>query len=341
MPVTLRPIRRTVGVLTAACCMLALSACAGSSDDDSASGTTGDTAAVQAEGTFPQTVPTKFGDVTIDEQPTTVVALGWGDAETALSLGVQPVGASDWLDFGGDGVGPWMEGAYDTSPEIISTLEPEYEEIAALEPDLILDVRSSGNQDRYDKLSAIATTVGVPDGADSYLTPRAEQVQMIATALGRPDAGETITQGYDDMVAGIREEHPEWADKTAATVALSSTGWGAYIRGSERYDTLLDLGFQENTTLADEEVGDTGFSVKLSDETLSKADSDLVVAFAVGTTPEDVDSNSAWQRLSATKDGHSFAMPRDISSAYSLGSPSAIEFAMKKLVPLLEEHTNS
>lgn len=340
MTVTPYPGRRTVGILTAFGCALALSACAGSSDDDPDSGSTGGTSAVQTEGTFPQTVPTKFGDVTVDEQPTKVVALGWGDAETALSLGVQPVGASDWLDFGGDGVGPWMDGAYDSSPEIISTLEPEYEEIAALEPDLILDVRSSGDQDRYDKLSSIATTVGIPDGADSYLTPREEQVQMIATALGRPDAGETINKGYDDMVAGIREEHPEWAEKTASTVALSSAGWGAYIRGSERYDTLLDLGFQENKTLTDEEVADTGFSVKLSDETLSKADSDLVVAFAVGTTPEDVAGNSAWQRLSATKEGHSFAVPRDISSAYALGSPSAIEFAMKQLVPLLEDHTS-
>jgi iron complex transport system substrate-binding protein len=38
------------------------------------------------------------------------VALGWSDAETALALGVQPVGASDWLAFGGEGVGPWAEG---------------------------------------------------------------------------------------------------------------------------------------------------------------------------------------------------------------------------------------
>lgn len=45
-------------------------------------------------------VPTKFGEVTIPAEPKRVVALGWGDAETALALGVQPVGASDWLAFG-------------------------------------------------------------------------------------------------------------------------------------------------------------------------------------------------------------------------------------------------
>src|SRR5690625_5347453 len=48
------------------------------------------------------TIDTKFGKVEVAEQPTRVVALGWGDAETALALGVEPIGASDWLDFGGE-----------------------------------------------------------------------------------------------------------------------------------------------------------------------------------------------------------------------------------------------
>ncbi|MGO3363342.1 MAG: ABC transporter substrate-binding protein, partial [Corynebacterium sp.] len=167
--------RQTLAALAAVGLTVGLAACSDNSDDSA--GSSDDASLVETEGTFPQTVSTKFGDVTVDEQPTRVVALGWGDAETALELGVQPVGASDWLEFGGDGVGPWLEGAYDTSPEIIETLEPGYEEIAALDPDLILDVRSSGEQERYDRLSEIATTVGVPEGGDSYLTPREQQVE--------------------------------------------------------------------------------------------------------------------------------------------------------------------
>src|SRR3954462_3549558 len=54
---------------------------------------------------FPGAIPTAFGDVTVEEEPTRVIALGWSDAETALALGVQPVGASDWLPRGGNGVG--------------------------------------------------------------------------------------------------------------------------------------------------------------------------------------------------------------------------------------------
>lgn len=80
---------------------------------------------------YPVTVATKFGDVTVEEAPRRVVALGWGGAEVALSLGVQP--------------------------------------------DLILDVRSSGDRERYDALSAIAPVVGIPEGADNWLTDRSTQ----------------------------------------------------------------------------------------------------------------------------------------------------------------------
>ena len=57
-----------------------------SSEDAAASGSPA------SDGAFPVTVETAFGPVEIAEEPQRVVALGWSDAETALALGVQPVG---------------------------------------------------------------------------------------------------------------------------------------------------------------------------------------------------------------------------------------------------------
>ena len=65
------------------------------SGDDSGSGSRSGGTASGSSGAFPVTIGTAFGDVTVEEEPTRVVALGWSDAETALALGVQPVGASD------------------------------------------------------------------------------------------------------------------------------------------------------------------------------------------------------------------------------------------------------
>src|SRR3954453_404257 len=177
-----RPALRGAALLVAA---LVVTSC-GSGDDSGGSATSGGDAASDgsASGAFPVTVSTAFGDVTVEEEPTRGVALGWAAAGTAPAPGAQPVGASDWLGFGGEGVGPWAEGRYDQAPEIIETLEPSYEAIAALQPDLILDTKSPATQDRYDSLSAIAPTIAQPKGADPYLTSSADQLEMIGAALG-------------------------------------------------------------------------------------------------------------------------------------------------------------
>lgn len=319
---------------------LGMASCSTSAVEEEASGDSKATA-VGENDAYPVSIDTKFGEVTIEEVPERVVALGWGDAETALEFGVQPVGASDWIAFGGEGVGPWIsDTAYEQAPEIIGTMEPEFEKIAALEPDLILDVRSSGDQERYDKLSSIAPTVGAPEGGDSYLTLREQQVTMIATALGQAERGEEVNAEYNQLVADVRDAHPEWSTKTVAAASATAADWGAYIKGSNRVDTLLDLGFKENPELASAEAGDTGFSLDFSEETFSTVDSDLVVGFAVGITPEEMAEKTPWQMLSATREGRSFVMPRDISSAFSLGTPQSTRYALEKLVSLLEEHTS-
>ena len=326
-----RTLTRAGAMLAATALAASLAACSSDGGGEDADSGASDNAS------FPVTVDTKFGDVSIDEEPERVVALGWGDAETALALDVQPVGASDWLAIGGDGVGPWIgdgEG-YDESPEIIDTLEPEYEKIAALEPDLILDVKSSGDRERHDRLSDIATTVGVQEGSDNYGTGFDEQVTTIATALGQEERGAELVSEYEDKLAEIREAHPDWQDKTVTAVEATQEGWGATVgaRG------LTDFGFTENPTTAELEAGDIGFSAPLSDETLTKAEADLVVGFAIGRSVDEVEDDSAWKRLGATKDGRSFVMPDEISLAYSVASPQSNAYILDQLVPVLEEHT--
>jgi iron complex transport system substrate-binding protein len=177
-----RPVLRGAALLAVA--LLATSCGSDPADDgDAAAATSG-----AASGAFPVTVATAFGDVTVEEEPTRVVALGWSDAETALALGVQPVGASDWLAVGGDdGLGDWVEEGYDEAPELIETMEPSYEAIAALEPDLILDTRSDGTEERYELLSAIAPTIGQPEGVGPYQTTWQQQLEMVGQALGRTE----------------------------------------------------------------------------------------------------------------------------------------------------------
>jgi len=317
----------------AALLALTLTSCASPASDEQEP----DGGAASTSGTFPQTVDTAFGNVTIESSPQRVVALGWGDAETALAFGVQPVGASDWLAFGGDGLGPWAEGLYDSSPEIIDTLEPSYEAIAALEPDLILDVRGSGDKDRHDRLSEIATTVSVPEGGESYLTTQQQQVEMISTALGVPEEGEALLEEIDQAYTDAAEAHPEWQGKTVTAATRTSEGWGAYIDGNNRVETMERFGFVQNPTIQDIPVNSGGFSVSISSENLDAVEADLIIAFPIYIDTTEITEDPQWQKLAAVKENRAVVIEGDIAAAYSLGSPQASLYTVENLTPLLEE----
>lgn len=281
------------------------------------------------------TIDTKFGPVEITEQPKRIVALGWGDAETALSLGVEPVGASDWLAFGGDGVGPWLEGTYKNSPVIIGTMELDYEQIASLEPDLILDVKSSGDEERYKRLSAIAKTIGVPEGGDSYLTSTEQQVQMIAKALGKVEEGEALLAKVDTAFEKAAKEHPEFADKTIVVGAYSSEGFGAYVEGDARIDFATRLGFKTKDEV--EALDNSNFYIPVADEQLELLDADLTVILPIWVDPSEITNNELYQKIPSVMDGRSIILDADTSNAFSTGTIPALLWTIDNLTPQFKE----
>ncbi|PZE28558.1 iron-siderophore ABC transporter substrate-binding protein [Curtobacterium sp. MCLR17_055] len=310
---------------------LVLAGCASGSGSSTDSASTG-----SSDAAFPVSITTGLGTTTIESAPKRVVALGWGDAETALELGVQPVGASDWLAFGGDGVGPWLKGAYDKSPKIIQTLEPSYEDILKLNPDVILDVKSSGDKERYDKLSAIAPTVAIPKGGANYLASTEQQTTMIAKALGKESEGKKLLSGLADAYAAARKAHPDFEGKTAVVGAYSSEGFGAYASTDSRSTFMRNLGFEIPKAI-DEQAGKE-FSVHLSDENLDLLDADLTLILPIYVDASEASSNKLFQKVPSVEAGHSIVFDdKDVSSAFSMGTTAAIEWALDKLPAQFEE----
>jgi iron complex transport system substrate-binding protein len=308
----------------------------GCGSDDEATDSQGEGGSTSSDSAFPVTVSTQFGDVTIEEEPTRVVALGWGDAETALALGVQPVGASDWLAFGGEGVGPWSEGLYDEAPEIIETMEPSFEAIAALEPDLILDTKSDGTQERYDLLSEIAPTVGLPEGVDPWMTTWDQQLELVGQALGRTDeAGEIadeVAQAFEDATA----EHPEFEGKEVAVAAFTSEGFGAYVRGDARVDFMEQLGFVNKPAIQDQAT--ESFFVSVGEENVNLLDADLTVAFPIFVEASEFTGNPLWQALPSVTAGRAVVLDDPtLASAFSIGTAPGIRYALENTVPLFAD----
>ena len=293
----------------------------------------GDSSKDEASGATFSKVSTKFGEISIPAEPKRVVALGWGDAETALALGVEPVGASDWLAFGGDGLGPWATGRYQQVPEKIGTLEPEFEKIAALKPDLILDTKSSGDQTRYDTLKAIAPTVGVPAGGDAYKVSWEKQTEMVAAALGRVDQGRELIAATKEKFGETVKQHPEFAGKTITLGSRTSEGYGAYVSGTGRVDFVERLGFKNNPKV--EAKATEAFSIKVSQENLDLLDADLTVMAPIGIDATKISDDPLFKAVPSVKAGHVVVFTdKTLSSAFATDSILSIGYALEKVVPL-------
>jgi ABC-type Fe3+-hydroxamate transport system substrate-binding protein len=321
-----RPILRGAALLAAA---LLVAGCGSGADSGTGgSGSTGGTS-----GAFPVTVSTAFGDVTVEEEPTRVVALGWSDAETALALGVEPVGASDWLGVGGDGLGDWVEAGYDEAPELIGTMEPSFEAIAALEPDLILDTRSDGTDERYELLSAIAPTIGQPDGVGPYQTTWQQQLDAVGRALGKADEAEALQTEVEQAFADAAAANPGFDGTEVAVAAYTSEGFGAYVRGDSRVAFMEQLGFENKAGI--EDLATENFFVPVSEEQVSLLDAELTVVFPIFVDAAEITSNPLWQTLPSVRAGHAVVLDDPtVLNAFSSGSAPGLLYALDTAVPL-------
>lgn len=330
--------KRTAPVLIGSLAAIALLA-AGCASAPEGSGDAGEASA----DALLSSVDTMFGTVQIPEPEDgelTVVALGWSDAEVALALGVQPVGVYDWQGFGADskGVGSWATDLFgDVSPTIIQNVgdELDYETIQQLDPDLILNTRSAGDEAQFTRLSQIAPTVYAPEGTGAYATRWDVQTQLIADALGKSDEGEKLITDVQDGIDQAAAEHPEFAGLTAVTATKFGDSYGAYIAGDARWDIIEDLGFTQNPPVL--ELPANGFYVALSAEQVVALDADAAVMFPIGYTLEELEGDPLIASLQVVQDGRTvFLSDTDVvAQAFSAASPLSIPIAVEGIVPQL------
>lgn len=117
------------------------------------------------------TVDHVFGSTTVDERPERVVTLGLIDQDAVLALRIVPVGASKFGDRYPGGVRPWARAAVgdEPLPELIDQVDGiPFEQVAALEPDLILALYAGLDQNEYDLLTEIAPTVAAAPGNPDF-----------------------------------------------------------------------------------------------------------------------------------------------------------------------------
>ncbi|GAA3687982.1 hypothetical protein GCM10022267_88410 [Lentzea roselyniae] len=202
------------------------------------------------EDQFPVTITTAFGDVTVPKRSQRIVALGWSDADTALALRVQPVGAADWPAVGGNGLSPWVTEMYSTAPRMLGTQEVDLEALAGLSPGLILDTKSGGKKERYDQLAAPGVpVVGMPQGARAHLTSWRDQLDFIGHAVGRADRAKQLRGEIEAKFEKTSGAHPAFQGAKVVVGVRNADSYAAYVTRAGRVGFMCELSFTNSPAI--------------------------------------------------------------------------------------------
>lgn len=308
--------------------LLPLTAC-GTADD-----APGSDAASQAEdGAFPVTVEHEFGSTTIEEEPTRVVTLGVTDADAVLALGLVPVGNTGYT-FYESGLGPWTDELVGDAEltRIDSDSEPNIEQVASLEPDLIIGVSAGFDDSTYETLSQIAPVVARPEGVAAYTVPRDEATETIATALGRPEEGAALNAATDELFERARADHPEFEGLDGTAVLPYDGKYGAYLPGDARGRFLMSLGFTIPEAISERDTGD-GFFVELSTERVDLLDGDLLLVMSDDEDFDITEGASVFESLDVVREDAVVTTSLHERGAVTYNSVLSVPYALEHLAP--------
>ncbi|MEU8700798.1 iron-siderophore ABC transporter substrate-binding protein [Streptomyces sp. NPDC048680] len=276
---------------------LALCAC-GSSDSGGKSD-----GASSSGGT--RTVRTAMGDVKVPAHPERVVVLDTGELDSALTLGVQPVGGTHSATE--DGFPAYLPAERTKNiKEVGEIANPSMETVASLKPDLILTSKVRDG-DRYKQLSAIAPTVMTESTGSAWK----ENFHVHAEALGKQAEAEKVIAAYDAHVAKVTEAIGGKKKAAATDVNFVRFVEGADIRiyGKQNYigSILADLGMGRPAIT---DKAKDGFSYDVSPEKIDLADADAVFTSTYGD-PDKAGTtrtmrSGLWKGLKAARNGKVF-----------------------------------
>lgn len=279
----------------------------------------------------------RFGTTEIPQRPERVVALSGQWLDALLALGIAPAGyARDQL-ADDDGLFSWQEELVGEAAPI-SFLDDggvPFEQIAALEPDLILADYSAGDQEVYEQLNAVAPTLGML--GNEQVDPWERQLAVVGDIYDQGDEAADIIDRVNGAVAQTAADLPGLAGKTAvlSQFMFDSNQIVAVADPEDGAATLFyALGMSWPERLVEEAKG-TGRLIA-SAERVDVLRSDLLIMWPNGGSAEDLASLPGFTNLPAVQSG-GFA-PVDVETVIALNTPSAlsIEWVLQSLRPQLE-----
>lgn len=287
------------------------------------------------------TVKHAFGETTFTAVPQKIAVVNfWKNPDVLLALGVVPAGtpvvtyganangSTDWFDAKLAELGGTAPATYD------ETDGPDYEALATLGPDAIFSVYGDMTQEVYDKLTAIAPVVAMPEGVGAYAASWEDVVNQAAAMLQKDDEGAALIEATNKTIDAAAAKYSNLAGKTfvAGMFDLEAQTLSAYVASDSRSLFLTSLGMElapyieQNATEAD------AFFMTISGEVLPEVQSDVVWAWGTSDSDDEaIKSNTLFSQMPAVANG-GLVVETDaaISLALSAASPLSLDWAINQ-----------
>lgn len=285
--------KRFLAITVLLAAALPLASCGGGSSEDSGGSTTSDS----------RTIEHAMGETEVSGTPERVVVLDTGELDSAMTLGVKPVGAVEAVE--GLGYPSYLEGTEEI--ENVGTIEePNLEKIASLEPDLILSSKLR-HQQVYDQLSQIAPTVFTETTGVTWK----ENFEVHAKALNRVEEGDIVKKEYqgriDEFKQAMDDNPPE-----VSVVRFLPGDTRIYQKESFIGTVLEDNGLPRPPSQDVDEFAITNASAEL----IPKMGGDVIFVTTYGpedeSTKKKITGDPLWQKLDAVSQGQVYEVSDDL-----------------------------
>ncbi|MEV0603554.1 iron-siderophore ABC transporter substrate-binding protein [Streptomyces sp. NPDC050315] len=307
-----RPLRAAAVLAAAAVTLTACGATGATGSKDSAGGSfkatdcptqPKTTWAKPADGAH--TVPTAMGDVKVPADPKRVVVLDTAELDSALTLGVKPVGATH-ADVESGFLSYLPKDKVAGIKDVGTIGSADMEAVAALKPDLILTSKMRDAQ-RYDQLKKIAPTVMT----EKTGYPWKQNFATHADALGKIPEGKKIAAAYEKHAAEVTDAlgGREAAAKKTTNVVRFMEGADTRVYGCESYigAVLDDIGTAPTDVVKNAK---DGLMTEIGPEQITRADADTIFYTAYGSPEKSKESQvtggALWKNMKAVKSGNTF-----------------------------------
>ncbi|WP_280401600.1 ABC transporter substrate-binding protein [Nocardia carnea] len=221
------------------------------------------------------TIPHAFGETVVESAPTKIVALGNQWLDTVQAFGIVPAGYIDNVATMARRTPAWEPESLQQATAL-NTGGDITEQVAALEPDLILADPFLADRTRYDQLSKIAPTL--PGLSDKAAAPWPDLVTTLGKVLGREADAGTIVADVWAQVDAVAAANPGLKGTTFLSTWLAGPTQLMVLNdpedGSGQLFTRLGMTIPQHIR----DMPASGGRVSLSPERVGELTSDLLIA---------------------------------------------------------------